>query len=160
LGAAPNGRQSRLALQVRHRSPPEPRSLLGRKGQACRRMELSAAESSEVSSRPSGGEGVDRARRASQNREWFEHRPTWGANFGSRELQAAPWLTRDPGGAIHRGLAFYARYRNSLRVQREARCDSLFEDRHIRDLMKTSRNRQMALRAGGGSGRLGAERSG
>jgi hypothetical protein len=71
-------------------------------------------------------------RRASQNREWFEYRHTWGANVGSRELHAAPWLTRDPGGAIHRGLAFYASYRNSLRVQWAAGCGSLFADRHTR----------------------------
>ena len=37
---------------------------------------------------------------ASEKREWFEHRHTWGATVRSSELQAAPWLTSDPVAAI------------------------------------------------------------
>ena len=53
-----------------------------------------------VDARPPHSEGPAGA---VAKRERFAHRPRWGANVRSRELQAAPWLTRGPGGAIRRG---------------------------------------------------------
>ncbi len=77
-----------------------------------------------VSRTPSGG-ATRRPRRAVAKREWFEHRPTWGAIIGSRELQAAPWLTRGPGGAIRRGRVVVREVAPSCGCKRGG-CDSLF----------------------------------
>ena len=51
-----------------------------------------------------------RAWKPAQDREWFEHYPAWGANVGSRELQAAPWSTRDPVGEIRGVSRFIQRH--------------------------------------------------
>lgn len=60
-----------------------------------------------------------------QGRESFAHRPRWGAKCRSRELQAAPWLTRGPGGAIRRGRVVVREKARSCEHARDGR-DSLF----------------------------------
>ena len=77
---------------------------------------------------------------ADQNREWFENRHTWGANVGSREHQAAPRLTRRPGGAILRGAAFMRTGARSCEGERGGR-DSLFVIRHDRGPDRTGAKR-------------------
>jgi len=116
-----------------------------------------------VDARPPHSEGPAGA---VAKRERFAHRPRWGANVRSRELQAAPWLTRGPGGAIRRGSAFTRDVAPSC----EGACggrDSLFANRTSWWPETRARNgatgpETLALSARGGelvnnSGRVGAQ---
>jgi hypothetical protein len=66
--------------------------------------------------------------RGLEERESFAHRPRWRAIIRSCELEAAPWLTRGPGGAIRRGRAFTRDVAPSFEGARGGR-DSLFANR-------------------------------